>query len=374
MKVLSKKVTLGLFGILTPFLATYADVNQGLVGYWPLNGDALDYSGNGLHGVPQSNVSFVSNPAGSGQVLQTAYGDTNGYVLVNIPLEYRSSNGESDFVSSGSLWVQFDDRVGRSGSPSLQPILGDTPGIKSLLRQTSSGSPVNRLRAVMLNGSGTAQENFLSDNDSLPSEGVWYHVAWTLITHPTGGSGHFRFYVNGNLVSSDNNTGVLPKATTTLKIGADNGGKSVNMKIMELRIYDRVLTTGEISELASGTENMPVEVIDGSFGVDGNIYTQGVVTVGDYESVVDELLNTQAGAIRFDGSSFLGFDGAGWLSLSAQGYPDKLTTPDGQIDAAVVDPTSNQLEVYHDTNFQGNVTLQVEQGDISMGVFTSPSP
>ncbi|MGC8888874.1 MAG: hypothetical protein ACP5K3_02820, partial [Candidatus Micrarchaeia archaeon] len=33
---------------------------QHLVGWWPLNGDANDYSGNGNNGVP-TNVIFVSN-------------------------------------------------------------------------------------------------------------------------------------------------------------------------------------------------------------------------------------------------------------------------------------------------------------------------
>ncbi|MEM3781909.1 MAG: hypothetical protein QXT43_03045, partial [Candidatus Micrarchaeaceae archaeon] len=33
---------------------------QNLVGWWPLNGNANDYSGNGNNGVP-SNVVFVSN-------------------------------------------------------------------------------------------------------------------------------------------------------------------------------------------------------------------------------------------------------------------------------------------------------------------------
>ncbi|MEM0201797.1 MAG: hypothetical protein QXR73_01295 [Candidatus Micrarchaeaceae archaeon] len=33
---------------------------QNLVGWWPLNGNANDYSGNGNNGVP-SNVMFVGN-------------------------------------------------------------------------------------------------------------------------------------------------------------------------------------------------------------------------------------------------------------------------------------------------------------------------
>ncbi|MEM3781866.1 MAG: hypothetical protein QXT43_02815, partial [Candidatus Micrarchaeaceae archaeon] len=33
---------------------------QNLVGWWPLNGNANDYSGNGNNGVP-TNVTFVSN-------------------------------------------------------------------------------------------------------------------------------------------------------------------------------------------------------------------------------------------------------------------------------------------------------------------------
>ena len=55
-------------------LLASTQINQGLVGYWPLNEDALDYSGNGYHGTLLEGAHFVDNPNGEGRVLQNVRG------------------------------------------------------------------------------------------------------------------------------------------------------------------------------------------------------------------------------------------------------------------------------------------------------------
>jgi len=61
-----------MFGMLTLFAlaigiltgARAADVSTDLVGYWPMNGNANDLSGNGYNGVPMENPDFVAGKRG----------------------------------------------------------------------------------------------------------------------------------------------------------------------------------------------------------------------------------------------------------------------------------------------------------------------
>jgi hypothetical protein len=64
---------------------------NGLVGWWPFNGNANDESGNGNHGTPGLGVTLGSDRYG---ILNTAY-DFNGNG--NISLTSIPTTGNSDF-------------------------------------------------------------------------------------------------------------------------------------------------------------------------------------------------------------------------------------------------------------------------------------
>jgi len=124
---------------------TNAAIEDGLIGYWPLNGDALDYSVHSNDGTLLPGASFVDNPTGAGQVLQTVHGAANtGHVRVGLPASFHPGNYVTGFTTSGAFWVMFDDRLGRPGATRYQPLLGEAPGLFYVDRYL----PNNRLQTM----------------------------------------------------------------------------------------------------------------------------------------------------------------------------------------------------------------------------------
>lgn len=399
-----------------------AGINDGLVGYWPLNGDALDYSGNGydgtLVGYAQLGDAFVSNPDGDGSLVLQTENQSDKHIEVTLPTSLHVGAGENNFEASGSVWVWFDDRDPDVYGGNYQPVLGDVLGVRHLRRQLSG----NRLRASVRAGDNNANYYALiGPADTLNLENRWYHITWTITSNSSDGSGELHAYIDGipyaiTNLSSSGTYNVSTKGTTDLKIGADYEGYSANLKIAELRLYDRILTAEEMGELASGM-GTATEVIESDSTVQGNIYADGVLTLGDYDSTVDELLNTQEGTIRFNGSDVEAYRGGAWVSLTSALHgvsdPDParglagdfyFNTTDGTFHTKQADgtwlligslndesteiPSGSELVSVDDdsltalsvtgssaesllTTIEGKVRIKKPQGDISMGLFTS---
>jgi hypothetical protein len=228
----------------------FGSLEDGLVGHWPLNGDALDVSGNGYHGTLLSGASFVTNPEGSGQALQASLGDQHtGHVLVGLPSSVHPSQGETGFLTSGSVWVMFDDRQGMSHEPNWQSVLGHPPGLTYLSRYMTH----NQIRTMVRNHNNTQNAWPHSATASVTEEERWYHIAWTFHSHNQGEEGHLRWYIDGKL-SSEYTGGLKPSGTNTFRIGADYSARAANTKIAEVRLYDRILTPTEIQQLASAAD------------------------------------------------------------------------------------------------------------------------
>ncbi len=234
-----------------------ASLEEGLIGYWPLNGDALDHSGSGYHGILLDGAGFVDNPTGAGRVLQSTQGGKNyGHVKVSLPVEYHTQNGETGHLGSGAVWVWFDDRKGLLNAPNWQGILGQPPGllyVDRLLKRDNVYAMLQRSE------NSSSNKNFWprTPEGSLALEGRWYHIAWTFHAHHSGETGHFRWYINGHL-SAEDMDGVQTIGTGSFRIGADYAGYSTNTKLAEVRLYDRILSPSEIQELCRLTRFAPL--------------------------------------------------------------------------------------------------------------------
>ena len=146
---------LALCALNSPWLQASSTLDDGLIGYWPLNGDADDYSGNPQlhHGQLLDGAHFVPNPTGEGQVLQAVKGDLNtGHVRIDLPLSLYPAANASGYAASGSLWVWFDDReilkYLEKSDPHWQGILGRPPGMLYVSRNLTH----NKLYTMMKNG------------------------------------------------------------------------------------------------------------------------------------------------------------------------------------------------------------------------------
>jgi hypothetical protein len=70
--------------VFTAFLTTIsiADLTEGLVGYWPLDGDAVDASGNGLDGTINGNVTMTEDRNGNANAAMLFPGEADSHVAI----------------------------------------------------------------------------------------------------------------------------------------------------------------------------------------------------------------------------------------------------------------------------------------------------
>jgi len=169
----------------TPTNHLKADLTEGLVGYWPLDGNAEDMSGNGNHGAIEGNVSPTTDRFGVPDSAMSFPGNTSDYIDLGQP---------SILLIKGAMtvaaWVRADTMTQNGRILAKQ---GPSSGRSWSIQLESSGdfarfdvgiNPTDRVRA---------------DSEALtfgPDE--WWHIA-----------GVFRpgeaveLYINGELVKSE---------------------------------------------------------------------------------------------------------------------------------------------------------------------------
>lgn len=218
-------------------LPAYIPAN-GLVGFWPFNGNANDVG-------PHSN-----------------YGGVNGAQLTadrfSNPLSAYSFNGTSDYISipddpalsgfndmSISLWVNMNT-------------FNNTDPVQNLVtkwyQQLNCGSNSDTYTAAMLND--YVEWNTNNNNVSLFSSppqltlGQWYHLVFT--SSNTLGE---AIYVNGVLMATNPTTGGICSSTNDLYFGAGFDGNQnivhrfLSGKLDDIGIWSRVLNLCEIKQL-----------------------------------------------------------------------------------------------------------------------------
>ena len=101
--------------------AAFADLNDGLVAFYPFNGNADDESGNGHHGTV-SDATLVPDRFGN---LDSAYyfDGVDDYISIENNEDFQPGLGDY----SVSVWVKFDNPLLQYGS--IFNLLGQTSGI-----------------------------------------------------------------------------------------------------------------------------------------------------------------------------------------------------------------------------------------------------
>ena len=247
--------------------ADTVDLNDGLIGYWPLNGDTMDYSpaaGRGLdsnddpipasHGTLLGDAHFTSKPGTGavGQVLQAVYHtEPNvGHMQVIMPAELVPPTSGYDYEGSGAFWVWFDTNTGSASHNSYQGLLKHIPGIGNIRWFRTHDCIITQMRD--LSAANTWLKSPEEGDLTVANTGQWYHIAWTLDTTQSTG-GHFRYYINGvadPITYTDIRNG---PSSTDFRIAADPYNYSNDLKMAEVRLYDRILNADEIAALADET-------------------------------------------------------------------------------------------------------------------------
>ena len=213
---------------------------DGLVGYWPFNGNANDESGNGNHGT----VNGATLTADRNGVANSAYSfDGNSQnILLNKNLNSIVSNSITI-----SLWVKIPQNGGGMA-----------------IVQNTNKSPYNTLFAVSTspnyhqyilygdNCNDKAASNFYKNkNTSMINE-------WNLLVYTIDTKNSLKLYLNGQFMGEKNDGNVFSNncpQNTSLRFGGDwvsHDPQWFKGIIDDITIYNRALSEQEIKQLYEG--------------------------------------------------------------------------------------------------------------------------
>jgi hypothetical protein len=227
-------------GMILPTMAqnipSYVPTN-GLVGWWPFNGNANDESGNGNNGTVNG-ATLTNDRNGS---TNAAYNFTNSLNVINIP---HSSSLNLSGAMSFSFWLNSTDVNAH------QVIMNKATGgtSNSYILQLSPGNDTKN--KIWLNCGGLTQISQLS-NPVITANNQWYHVTVVYDLQKVS------FYINGQLTNTYSPlTSSTPTNTNPLTIGRDgdaSNSSSFKGKLDDIAIYNRALTQQEITALYTST-------------------------------------------------------------------------------------------------------------------------
>ncbi len=218
--------------------------SNGLVGWWPFNGNANDESGNGNNGTVNG-ATLTTDRFG---VANKAYSfnGSNNYIRINsAPNLNVSSFTISGWFNASAL--PTDDFLGAKG------IFGKWWQAPSVCNGNYNAYLVCLTKPAVPNtpvigGATSFYEGNLFYANTAISSNTWYHFVF--IHDATSGG---KMYINGVLYSTNTSIGALCNSTNAINIGADiNNGSLYRFfggKLDDFGLWNRSLSAQEISNL-----------------------------------------------------------------------------------------------------------------------------
>ena len=244
------KTTTILLAIMIGFISLVQSQNNkgledGLVAYYPFNGNAIDESGNGYDGTPSNSYSYVSGNNNFAIRLQGIgnTGSIGGHVLIPM-LDF---NGMSEF--SISLWVNEEGMSYNHGEAYIW--YGD---------HTSGHIGISHLYSNVEFSVGDANISMPFDDDYLNS---WINYCITF------DNGILKAFKDGVFLDSD--TGTINITDLTAAIGRHwwSGGNGTSTRFIgsvdEVRIYNRALSDEEVNSLYKATPFALTVFLEGAY-------------------------------------------------------------------------------------------------------------
>jgi len=215
---------------------------SGMVAYYPFNGNANDLSGNANNGTVYG-ASLTTDRFGNSNQAYSFNGINN---TIDVP-----NSGTLDFSSdqfSFSFWMRISAYpVNGTGSEFINKYSGIGATDKGFMLVLDSNG--NQFIYRYADASTTGGWGIESLSYSyFPSLGTWLHIVVTT------NSGYDKLYLNGNLVSSNTtkHNFNIGANTAILRFGGNtpqNPGPYFNGSLDDIRIYNRPLTTAEVTAL-----------------------------------------------------------------------------------------------------------------------------
>ena len=250
---------------------SYVPAN-GLVGWWPFNGNANDESGNGNNG-SNNGATLNSDRFGSNN---SCYYFQNNNILIphNTLFGFQANSGFTI-----SMWCNSSDF---SNSLHFMGKRGDS-------------SPYFNWQIAY--GGNLIGPNFGSGTDPGIYNGAfspdlllinnWYHIVAKF------NNGVWSIYVDGILKATNTTAMVNPDSNTPMTFGESGGFQGFIGKLDDIGIWNRALTDCEIQNLYTSTNptNTTSETACDSYIWNGQTYTTSGVYTGTTASCVTQALN-----------------------------------------------------------------------------------
>jgi hypothetical protein len=234
--------TIAIFG-LTIFtfgqtLPSYIPAN-GLVGWWPFNGNAQDESGNGNNGTLNS-PSITTDRFGNAGAAYSFNGSTD---YINTELTPQLSISSNSDISI-SYWCNFNSL---NNQPQETFFLIDSLYSKGI---ASWYDPSNNKIVVNSSDFGASYNDVFAVN--VTASNIWYNV-FVSVNIP---SNSIKLYINGVLQGTSNTTSLVISDFKYLHIGRHGISPNLwhmNGKIDDIGLWNRALTQEEITSLYLGS-------------------------------------------------------------------------------------------------------------------------
>jgi hypothetical protein len=243
-----------LFAVTNAFsqVPSYVPTN-GLVGWWPFNGNANDESGNGNNATFNS-ASLISNRFG---IANSAYsfGGNGQYMLLN-PIAALS--GASELTVSAWVKISGQNTNTNCNLGCAQFLLARDPDYSSQGFSLGYGQGSFKFGGAISNSNGVIS----SQSFSAPFSS-WQHIAWTV------GGGSQKIFVNGLVSNSSIYNGVLPISNGNLYFGYNpviGYPYFLNGLLDDIAIWNRALSASEIQQLY--TTQAPCTLTSNFFATD----------------------------------------------------------------------------------------------------------
>jgi Concanavalin A-like lectin/glucanases superfamily/Secretion system C-terminal sorting domain len=226
-------------------------ISEGLIAYYPFNGNAQDASPNGNHGVVSG--ATLTTDRFNQQNKAYNFNGSSAFISINRGLQLLQNYTVSAWINTNDLSSNWQTVISKYETNLFGPYW--------------FGVHLDRANAWISNGSGTYT---FFDSDRAISTNRWIHITWT-------GQGTVgKVYVNGVL----DGTRIIPLMTQNNDLVTI--GKQVvwagfdsycwfNGRLDDIRLYSRTFTACEINDLYE-TERLPTTAINEPTLQDFSIY------------------------------------------------------------------------------------------------------
>lgn len=244
-----------LFTSASIFLSAQVNLTNGLVAFYPLNGDASDSSSNSLDGT-LIGTSSTSNRFGNSNSAISFNGSSDAITVAHNSLLNLTSD------KTISVWYKITDSSNFNPYPTLIYKKGSTdyPTFGLYFRE-DNGYGASRFRPCFIQGSTINKEVYTKERYR-DYVNQWVHV---LISYSSS-DGYMRIYFNGVLSDSLSAPAFVSNTSTeSLQIGRGNSANfSANYfkgSLDDIRIYNRVLNDAEINAVYTETFSTSIDEV-----------------------------------------------------------------------------------------------------------------